>query len=1009
MTAARISNTDEGTWGNEAVFFIGHERFLRELHEILQKQRMVAISAPAGMGKTTVAREYAHRFSQAYQWIFYLDMSSLATWLAGGLELMEHLALPVATDKQHMDGVNQALQVWLGEHENYLLIVDNVGDLALSPAVEQAHGHVLLLTRKPISDPTIAHLELEALEREQGGILLLHQARLLPTGTLLEHRDAEVHTAAETLADEMDGIPLALSLAGMYMRVTGMSVQDYLAVYRNLAAHLVQSRTTRDHASNAITIVCNLSAIYLRRTQPLAAELLWLCTLCEPDSIPLALFLQGTSKLPSNLQELASTPSLLDEALALCASLGLLVLHRSGGTLSMQPTVQETLYRAQTEKKHKSLLPCLLQSFSHLLPAQEQAALATRLRLAAHILRMATFSGDEVFLHGSTVETFAWAASMFWESGLIRDAEALLRKILASWDRVSSPTHPQLATVLFNLATLSCLLKNYTLAETFSQRAILISARTLGADNPDLLLYLDNLGRIYAEQNRPKEERLCYEKALALGKRAGCQQHPYYLETEYDLARLEVAEDRFAQAELLLQKVCSRKVLSPDTLGLSALEAWLKLADVSVKLEHWQQAEECYERVLPACEKLCGEEHPMTLHRLEQAGLVLLQREKFVEAERYLRRVLIAREHVLGSEHPEVAACLSNLAQIALAQEQFDHAAILLERAQSIYEARAEPADLALAKLLDLRAAIEAARERYEQAISLLQRGLAIREHVLGDTHLGLVENLSNLGVLHYMAGQPERAEPPLLRAVYLHQSAQQPEDYALDSAFTHLAAIAMDRANYWQAKMYLERSHAIRRFKLGDEDPATAEAQYKLALVAAAEKDWEEAERFLHRVLPVYQDNLGPEHPQTLECLEQLAAASVNLNKYEEAQATLEKVLQVKEQQSGGEHPDLVGSLLALALVCLSQKYFAEAERYLTRIIEIYQQSPDASPLSALSLFGNLATILESQGKQEQAAWLTQRVRTLLAQILRMAKVPGAASELPGDSEREDVSSEEA
>ncbi|HEY3992684.1 MAG TPA: hypothetical protein VGM01_07355, partial [Ktedonobacteraceae bacterium] len=81
--------------GHGPTCFVGRASFLQELHELLQRERRVAISAPAGMGKTTVAAEYARRFSEMYEWTFYLNLASLASWLADSLELAERLALPI--------------------------------------------------------------------------------------------------------------------------------------------------------------------------------------------------------------------------------------------------------------------------------------------------------------------------------------------------------------------------------------------------------------------------------------------------------------------------------------------------------------------------------------------------------------------------------------------------------------------------------------------------------------------------------------------------------------------------------------------------------------------------------------------------------------------------------------------------------------------------------------------------------------------------------------------------
>jgi tetratricopeptide (TPR) repeat protein len=629
---------------NRPTFFVGRDSFLQELHALLQSKRLVAISAPAGMGKTAVALEYARRFSHAYESLFYLNMASTASWLADSLELAERLALPIPADEQHLVGINQALQNWLAQHPKTLLIVDNVGSIALPVATEQASGHMLFLTRKPINDASLSHIYLAALEAEEGALLLLRQSGQLAADAPLEQGNAEAGAVARTLADEMAGLPLALALAGVYVRTTRSNLREFLATYREYAARLVQLKVSKNKSIDALAITCSLPALFVKKTLPLATELLRFCAILAPVDILPEFFLQGASELTPALQAFTQKPALLDEALALLSALGLLVIDEESGALSMQMAVQETLCQAQAQELRNSLVTRALRAFSLLLPAREQATPATRMRVAAHVLHLAKLSSEWIIPHKEVADVFGWAASALWEQGLIPDAELLLRKALMIWERVLGTGHETVNLAMYNLGTLNALLENYAEAETLLQNALLARSRALGAAHPDVILCLLDLANIYTEQGKDDETRACYLEALKIGEPALGQEHPLLVVAAHKLALLAVKEEEFVEAEMLFQ------------------------------------------RVLPLYQGALGEQHPQTLVCLEQMAAVFAHLDRFEDAQEALQRVLRVKEQALGKNDVELVGILLALGQIYLSQERFAEAEVYLQRIIAIYE-----------------------------------------------------------------------------------------------------------------------------------------------------------------------------------------------------------------------------------------------------------------------------------------------------------------------------------
>ena len=661
--------------------FTGREAVLQNLYEMLNDHQLVALSGPGGIGKTAVALEYAYRFSPRYQWIFWLDASSSETLLADMSELVSRLTLPIATGQQNLASLNEALQTWLVDHQESLLILDNINGISLPPTVGQATGHTLVLTRKPIGDPSIAHVNLGKLDAEHGALLILRQAGQMPAGAPLEQVPEEVRSTAIILAREMDGLPLAMKLAGAYIRITDSSVQDYLAMYHEYTARLVQFKASKGSFIDAIAITCSLPVIYIRKTQPIAAELLWLCTILSPIDIPRELFTQGASELTPTLQGITQTPSLLDEALAFLCSFELLVVHEITGALSMQPTVQETLCQAQTVGEQRSLITQTLRAFFLLLPSQEQATLTACMRKVVHVLHLATLISDWIIPHELIAQVFCWAASFLWEQGLIQDAEMLLRKALMIWELMLGTDYPALDAVLRNLATLNALLKNYAEAETFLQNALLAYARTSGATHPDTILCLIDLASIYAEQGKTGEARVCYQEALKIGGPALGEGHALLVIAVHKLALISVEEEKFEEAEIYYQRIFpiyEAMLGAEDSTTQACLE---QMAAVYFQQQKFAQAEEALQRLLAVKERTQGIEHPETNALLQKVALVALVQGKLTEAEDAYQRLHTFYERMPGQEAAKARQCQEQLASIYLQQGRFAEAESAFRRA----------------------------------------------------------------------------------------------------------------------------------------------------------------------------------------------------------------------------------------------------------------------------------------------------------------------------------------
>src|SRR5579883_596115 len=168
-------------------FFTGRTAFLARLHSTLRDTHLAAISGPSGMGKTTLARAYTRQFGKEYQRILWMNVATRELALLAGLGLARTFHL-LPTIEQSLDTILPTLRSWLETQQDYLLILDNANDPAALEALlpSQPTGYVLLTTSAPSTLSPALHLELGPLEPEEGTLLLLRRAGLIPPTASLE-------------------------------------------------------------------------------------------------------------------------------------------------------------------------------------------------------------------------------------------------------------------------------------------------------------------------------------------------------------------------------------------------------------------------------------------------------------------------------------------------------------------------------------------------------------------------------------------------------------------------------------------------------------------------------------------------------------------------------------------------------------------------------------------------------------------------------------------------------
>jgi CHAT domain-containing protein len=210
-------------------------------------------------------------------------------------------------------------------------------------------------------------------------------------------------------------------------------------------------------------------------------------------------------------------------------------------------------------------------------------------------------------------------------------------------EKAFGPDHPNVATVLNDLAELHRAQGRYADAEPLYKRSLAIREKALGPDHLDVAASLNNLALIYEAQGRYAEAESLLKQSLAIKEKTFGPEHPYVAIALHNLASIYQAQGRYADAESL------------------------------------------YERSLAIAEKLIAEQaigpdHPAIATLLNSMAMLYAKQGRFADAEPLLKRSLAMREKVFGHDHPAIAVSLNSLAALYRAQGRYADALPIVKR-----------------------------------------------------------------------------------------------------------------------------------------------------------------------------------------------------------------------------------------------------------------------------------------------------------------------------------------
>lgn len=781
-------------WGNvppRNPNFTGRAELLEQLGKRLTAGGTTAVLPSAlhgmgGIGKTQMATEYIYRHLQDYDLIWWIDAAHTTQIRAGLTELAKTLGLPGGTEATiAVPAVIEALRTGR-PFRRWLLVFDAADspEAVLPFFPRNGPGEILITSRNSDWAGIARPLELAVFTRAE-------------SIELLGRRGPEItHEDADALAEKLGDLPLAVEQAAAWRAVTGMPVREYLRLFDESVAEILDTATAPDYEVS-VAAAWNVSFEELKTRNPAAHQILHICAFFSPEPISRDL-LTGVRRvsISPELDAALQDPIKLARAIRDINRYGLAKIDHGNNTLQLHRLVQLVLRnRVMAPLVHKQMQHGAHQLLASLDPNDPESSRNwPRYReLLPHAYAANVVDCDEGWARQLVVNIMRF----LFEWGDHEEAAQLGLRAREHFTRTLGPTHEQTLEVSSRLGLYLWAVGRYQEAAELNQRTLALRLQVSGEENEETFALQRNIvtdlraqgsfaeGAKLSEEIYHKSKRMfgeddpesldaAFQHALSL-RLSGEYRAAAKLDEETYRRRREVLGpdqprtlsvrcaliiDRreageYGQARVMQEKVTERfRTRYPDHPHGNTYDFLLAVA--RRKDGEHNGALELSTRALERIQLTYGDNHTATVSCAQAHSIDLRHSGDLAAARKLGEQAFEQYRAVLGEYHPHTLAAAVNLAVTLRHRGEIAECRELDERSLEHFRAGIGPDHpYAIVATINLASDLAALGD-HERAIALGRDAVERGNRVLGPDHPTALAAAFNLGLDLASAGRSE-------------------------------------------------------------------------------------------------------------------------------------------------------------------------------------------------------------------------------------------------------------
>lgn len=695
--------------------FVGRDDVLTTLWRTLRQHPRATVvpqtlQGLGGIGKTQLAIEYAQRYLDEYELIFWIPAGDQTSIRRSFRSLARRLDLPESEDAEYtIESVREHLRLDRA-NRTWLLIFDGAESPAeLNDYLPDSNGHVLITSRNRgwLTQPNVNVVPLDVFAPDEADDFL--QRRWL--GLTGDQR--------AVLAETLGYLPIALEQAAALHTTTGMQYEEYLQLFREDASRLLQQGSGSAHEPVAIT--WRLSFEQLSERSEAAAQLLVICSFLSTEAIFIPTLTRGRgAPLPEPIASTLRDEIRMRMAISDLGNFSLVSIDTQRNFLKIHPLVATFVRAELTVDARRTNREFAHQILAHANPGDPDvqsnwrhlAALTPHIipsglldNTDTHVRRVALDVARHQFMIGnyresadlaeSAVSTWRKASGPDDESALLAmrhlgnaqralgqhaEARDTNMRAMAGMRRVfGEEGEPTLALALSSGADLR-LLADYEQAKQLDDRNVAACQRVVGSDDMLTLRARNNLAIDYRLLGRfTQAYEIDQDTAPRFAEIRG-RQHPESLLFQLNLVRDLYGLGRYQEGLTLLEELQPANPRHPVTL------LWRRTYVMMLrKVGRWGEAAQLAPALAMDTMERFGPRHSATLLALNTAMNALRIGDQLRQARETGTEAVELCRNLFGQSHPFTLACSTNRAIALRASGDVDAAMKLdLEAAEGL-------------------------------------------------------------------------------------------------------------------------------------------------------------------------------------------------------------------------------------------------------------------------------------------------------------------------------------
>jgi hypothetical protein len=288
--ADRVASVRPSTvWGGvppRNINFTGRDDLLDHVRDLLRSAggSTLVLGGLGGVGKTHLAIEYAYRFQDDYDLVWWVPADDERLIRRSIVSLARRLGLPESADVDDTIGVLLDALRRGYPHERWLFIFDNAGEPGVirSYRPHGARGHVLITSRSSRWTGSTETVPVDVFTEDESVDMLGKRWRSLSSAE------------ARSLGERLGNLPLALEQAAAVHNESGMTLKEYLTALDETPFRVLDEGIPAGYP-NSLAEAFRVAYRELKSKSEAAAQLFGVCAMMGSQPISVSMLIRGRS------------------------------------------------------------------------------------------------------------------------------------------------------------------------------------------------------------------------------------------------------------------------------------------------------------------------------------------------------------------------------------------------------------------------------------------------------------------------------------------------------------------------------------------------------------------------------------------------------------------------------------------------------------------------------------------------------------------------------------------